>query len=307
MTNRTVLILGGAGFIGRNVAKAVLASGAITILGSRSPSTAAKRLSAELIGCERRTVKFELMTSAQAWSPVLDDIDCVINCVGILRERGLETYQAVHTVAPTTLAAACKAKGIRLIHISALGLDLTHRSGFLTSKLLGERALQSSGADFCIVRPSLLEGEGGFGADWIRRLARLPVHCLPAGANGKIAALTVIDLGLAVTNLIDKRVSVDAPISDREFDLGGLEQRTLGQFMRDIRLHHRKADAIRIHVPDWMARIASHLCDVVHFSPFSFGHWELLNCPNVPTVNRIQELLGREPTAVWPSIGLAKA
>ena len=56
MTNRTVLILGGAGFIGRNVAKAVLASGAITILGSRSPSTAAKRLSAELIGCERRTV-----------------------------------------------------------------------------------------------------------------------------------------------------------------------------------------------------------------------------------------------------------
>ena len=301
MSKQTVLILGGAGFIGRNVGKAVLASGAIAVLGSRFPSTAAKRLGAQLIGCERRAVKFELMTTPEKWGNALEGIDCVINCVGILRERGSETYQAVHTVAPSTLAAACKAKGIRMIHISALGLGLAHRSGFLTSKLHGEQALKSSGADYFIVRPSLLEGEGGFGADWIRKLARLPLHCLPAGADGKIAALAVSDLGLAVANLVGRPFDSNTALDEKEFDLGGLEERTLGQFMRDIRLHHAAAEPIRMTIPSWIARLASHVCDALHFSPFSFGHWELLNCPNVPKVNRIRELLGRDPTPVWPS------
>jgi NADH dehydrogenase len=35
----------------------------------------------------------------------------------------------------------------------------------------------------------------------------------------------------------------------------------------------------------------------VHFSPFSFGHWELLQHDNLPQPNRLTELLGRAPRA----------
>ena len=54
--------------------------------------------------------------------------------------------------------------------------------------------------------------------------------------------------------------------------------------------------AIRVAVPAWIARIVSHLCDLAHFSPFSFGHLELLRRDNVPAPNLLPLLLGRAPT-----------
>ena len=299
--NPTVLVLGGAGFIGRNVANALQIAGATVIIGSRNPKSITKRLTANLLPCERRKIQFENHLSPATWLPLLANVDVVINCVGILRERGQETYASIHCNAPASLAQACRQNSIRLIHISALGLNHPHHSGFLTSKLAGEKALKASGADYFIVRPSLLEGDGGFGASWIRRLASLPVHLVPTLALGNIAALSVIDLSQAIANLIARPKNSDAPMLDREFDLGGSENRNIAQYMAAIRSHHGSPARV-LTIPSWLARIGSHVCDVLHFSPFSFGHWELLNCNNVPTRNRLAELLGRSPSPVWPAL-----
>jgi NADH dehydrogenase len=51
----------------------------------------------------------------------------------------------------------------------------------------------------------------------------------------------------------------------------------------------------RLRVPDCLCRMAAHACDLLHFSPFSFGHWELLQHDNLPQPNRLPELLGRTP------------
>ena len=83
---------------------------------------------------------------------------------------------AVHFDAPAALTDASRKM---LIHISALGLTHPHRSRFLTRQLAGETALNSSGADYFIVRPSLLKGKVGFGAKWIRCLACLPILSCP--------------------------------------------------------------------------------------------------------------------------------
>jgi hypothetical protein len=40
---------------------------------------------------------------------------------------------------------------------------------------------------------------------------------------------------------------------------------------------------------------------VLHITPFSFGHWELLGHDNCPRINRLPELLGRAPRAIGPS------
>src|SRR5262245_2950162 len=155
----TTLILGGAGFIGRHAAAALAKRGHIVIIGTRYPSSAARRLPPGLHGCERREVHLERLLSPEAWEPLLHGVDTVVNAVGILRERGAETYERVHHLAPGALAAACARGAIRLVHVSALGLHAGARSGFLTSKLAGERAIAARGADTSIVRPSLLDGE----------------------------------------------------------------------------------------------------------------------------------------------------
>jgi NADH dehydrogenase len=149
-----VLILGGAGFIGRHAWAALKARGHETVIGTRRPRRAQARLRAA--GDRRfREAHFERLTSAAHWDPLLREIDMVVNAVGILRERGAETYERVHCAAPAALAAACARRGIRLIHISALGLHAGARSAFITSKLHGEQAIAASRADYTIVRPSL--------------------------------------------------------------------------------------------------------------------------------------------------------
>ncbi len=297
-----VMVLGGAGFIGRHAVAALLRQNYQVIVGSRHPKRIQKRLKDTAHICESRQVRYEQMPYAEQWRTTLQDVDVVINCVGILRERRKETYDAVHLHAPMALAQACKQKHIRLIHVSALGLNHDHRSGFLRSKFKAEQLLGMSGADYCLVRPSLLDGRGGFGASWIRRLAQLPIHLLPNKATGKIAALDVEDLGEALARLVDFPIPANARPDQREFDLGGLQLRDIATYMQAIRMSHAAEPARCILVPSLLARIGSHLCDLLHFSPFSFGHWELLQYDNAPRVNRLPELLGRTPRAVGTSI-----
>lgn len=293
-----VMVLGGAGFIGRHAVAALLKQNYQVIVGSRHPNRVEKRLKDAAHNCECRQVRFEQMPYAEQWRTPLEGVDVVINCVGILRERRKETYEAVHLHAPMALAQACKQKDIRLIHVSALGLNHDHRSGFLRTKFKAEQLLGMSGADYCLVRPSLLDGRGGFGASWIRRLSHLPVHVLPNKAMGKIAALDVEDLGEALAKLVEFPITASARQDEREFDLGGLQLRDIATYMQAMRLDHAAEPARCVRVPAMLARMGSHLCDLLHFSPFSFGHWELLQYDNIPRVNRLPELLGRAPRNV---------
>ena len=158
----TTLVLGGAGFIGRHVAAALVKRGHSVVIGSRHPSRAPRRLPASLHGCERREVHLERLGSPEAWNPLLRGVDTVVNAVGILRERGAETYERVHHHAPAALAAACARGAIRLVHVSALGLHAGALSGFLTSKLAGAGSL---GADPIRAgsRPSSSDSRFGYG------------------------------------------------------------------------------------------------------------------------------------------------
>jgi uncharacterized protein YbjT (DUF2867 family) len=213
--------------------------------------------------------------------------------VGILRERWAQTYARVHCEAPAALAAACAARGVRLIHVSALGLSADARSRFIRSKWAGERAIRAANAQAVIVRPSLLDGEGGFGARWIRRVAQWPVQPLPGAARGQIAALQVSELGEVIAAL------VAAPLAHcpREVELGGPEAMPMGELLLRLRAPGRAAP-LQIALPGWLARLGSHVCDLLHFSPFSFGHLELMGRANVPAVNAAAHWLGRAPAPV---------
>lgn len=294
-----VLVLGGGGFIGRHAVLALLAQGACVAIGSRHPSRLdRRRLPTAALACPRRRARFEDLLAPEAWAPILASVDVVVNCVGILRPRGRETYQRVHHLALAALAEACRRCGLRLVHVSALGLQAPMRSGFLRSKADGEAALRASGANACIVRPSLLDAEaGGYGAAWIRRVARWPLHALPADATGQIAPLDVRDLGEALARLAHRpELAVEGrPL---EFELGGSEAMPLADYLAALRRLHSDRPARLIRIPGWLARLASHACDLLHATPFSFGHWELLRRDNRPAHNALPGLLGRAPRAV---------
>lgn len=298
-----VLVLGGAGFLGRHVVAALAARGHDVVVGSRDGRRAARICAALHVRAAWRPVRFERLTTAGSWDAVLAGADGAVNCVGILRERGAATYERVHHVAPAALATACARRKVRLIHVSALGLFAAARSGFIGSKLRGEQAIAASGAAFTIVRPSLLDGEGGFGARWLRAVARLPWHCVPADAVGRIAVLDARDAGRAIARLCE----IVGGAAFREVELGGRDWRTLDEHLAALRARLGLRAARVVRIPALLARVMSHACDLLHVSPFSFGHLELLRRDNVPAVNLLPLLLDAPPRTVGPRMSPASA
>jgi uncharacterized protein YbjT (DUF2867 family) len=275
-----VLVLGGRGFIGRHVALALRRQGEGVRISSRHE------------GRDRAQIRLEAMGRPDDWLPALEGIDAVVNCVGILRERAGESYEAVHRHGPAALANACARVGVRLVHVSALGLAGA-RHGFMTSKMRGEDAILAAGGDAVIVRPSLLDGVGGYGAVWIRAFARLPVHAVPAQAAGRIAPLDVMDLGLAIAALCRAAAGSFGPV----VELGGPDEWTFDAYLAALR-GRKPAQVIRI--PAACARAAAWLCDLLHVSPYSVGHLELLTRDNAPASNELARWLGRAPTVIGP-------
>jgi NADH dehydrogenase len=287
------MVLGGSGFIGRHAAAALRARGHTVVIGTRHPKRALAKLPPALRDAELREIHFESLTTRYIWQPLLGDVDAVVNCVGILRERGGETYDRVHNMAPAALGEACARLGLRLVHVSALGLRPEARSRFLRSKLIAEKTIMASRADYSIVRPALLDGDGGFGAGWLRRVAAWPVHLYPSDARGRMAPLDVRDLGEALAVLCERGGE-----GRREVELGGSAKRTMPEYLAALRATHSTRPAMRLPVPALLARLGSHLCDLLHFSPLCPGALELMRRDNLPKVNLLPALIGRTPTPV---------
>lgn len=293
-----VLVLGGTGFVGRHAAAALRARGHAVVIGTRHPRRALAKLppALRLIFQESdlREAHLESLTTRYVWQPLLRDIDVVLNSVGILRERGGETYDRVHNMAPAALARACERPGLRLIHVSMLGLRRESRSRLLRSRLAGERGIAATGADYSIVRPSLLAGEGGFGADWLARLALWPVHPLPADAAGRFAALQVEDLAEALAALCE----ISGATAPREIELGGTAPRTLAGHLAALRALEQVRPALALPIPAALMRLACEICDLLYATPLTTGLLDLLRHDSLPRENLLQALIRRAPAPV---------
>ena len=285
INNKTVLVLGGRGFIGRYIVKHLKLLGAKVVIGTRFESNHRGF----------RQIKLQHIHRTPNWVEALEGIDVVVNTVGILRQRKGESYDTIHNKAVKELANQCKQRNVRIVHISALGLTNPLLSRFSKSKYQGELSLKNSGANWAIVRPSLVDGEGGYGARWFQRVARWPIQFIPANATGVFAPIDADDLGEAVAKiaLLEKKEYAE---KNRVYELAGNQNVNVTQYLELLRPNKKRV--FTINVPAFVARVASHMLDILHLTPFSFGHYELLKHNNLPMVNRLEEILNRPPVII---------
>ena len=217
-----VLVLGASGFIGGHAAAALRAAGHQVIPG--------------------RT-RFERALRPQDWAASLNNVDAVVNAVGIIRERGAQTFQALHDAAPRALFVACQAAGVRrVVQISALGADEHARSRFHRSKKRADDYLASLDLDWAIVQPSLVFGEGGASARLFALLASLPLIPLPGDGRQRVQPIHIDDL----TEVIVKLVGV--PVKTR-LEAVGPREVSVREWLRVLRVQMGLGRARFLPVP----------------------------------------------------------
>jgi len=267
-----ILLTGASGFIGRNIALALQTDGHEVVAISRS------------VG-----IDFNRLCAPADWRPYLQDIDAVINSVGIIAERPDQSFSTLHYQAPTALFRACVEAGVkRVIQISALGADELAFTPYQLSKKAADDVLRSLPLAWFVLRPSLVYGEGGKSTSLFRWLASLPL--IPMVARGKqwIQPVHVDDLVDAIL------ICLTATPARRTIDVVGPNAMTLADWLQQLRLHSGKSVATIVSVPFRMALFSSLL--MRHFVPlFSPDNLRMLQQGNTADVQPLVDLLGRLP------------
>ncbi len=284
-----ILLTGATGFIGRHVARALLAAGH------------------EVVGCARQRydalhrypdlgwikADFAADRTVDAWRPRLTGFGAVINAAGILRERAGQSFEAVHFEGPRALFEACAERGVRrVIHVSALGCDTNPRP-YAETKLRLERHLATLDLDWVIVRPSLVYGDDSPSSALFRFLACLPVIPVVADGGQRLQPIHIDDVAISIVRLLE-----EVSCSRAVLELGGPRPMTYREFLAGLRASLNRKPPRYLGIPLPLARMGARASDLVGIGPVGADTLNMLVHGNVATTNAAEHLLGRRPREV---------
>jgi uncharacterized protein YbjT (DUF2867 family) len=245
-----VLVVGASGLIGTAITARLLDEGHSVLAVGRTALPPRP-------GLQSFYLDLRSATDPKAWTPLLANIDVVINAAGVLQDGGRDSTDAAHGQAPRALFAACASVGIkRVIHFSAVGVDRATPSPFSASKAKGDHALRESTLDYVILRPSVVLGDSAYGASALMRgLAWLPLSL----RVGNAGALQVVQL----SDVIDTVVRFLDPASPArvEIELVGPDRFSFDQLVARYRQWLGWPPARTLAVPERLMRWAYRLGD----------------------------------------------
>jgi len=213
-----IALTGGTGFVGGSVLQRLLRRGHEVRVLAHRPERAARL---------RDLGGVELVSGGLDDQAVLPSLvagcDAVVHLVGVIAERGVQSYQRVHVEGTARLAAAAREAGVRrFVHMSALGARADGTATpYHRSKAAGEEEVRRSGLAHAILRPAIIAGPGNVPLKLMCDLLRLaPV--LPVVGDGRYRMQPVWLEDVAEVFA----VAVERPDLVGTFDIAGPEQLT---------------------------------------------------------------------------------
>lgn len=225
-SDRLVTIFGGSGFLGRHVVRALAQRGWRILVATRRPDLAFHLQPLGGVG-QIHAVQANLRYPASI-PAVLRQADAVVNLVGILRQRGAQSFDAVHRSGAHNLATATRDAGIEnFVHVSAIGAGASSSSFYARSKAAAEEAVRKAQPRAVILRPSVLFGPEDQFFNRFAAMARvMPALPLIGGGQTKLQPVYAGDVAKAVALALDGAIAPGAT-----YELGGPEVRSLREIM----------------------------------------------------------------------------
>ena len=225
MAARTILVVGGSGFVGRHLVARLVAGGDRVLLPTRRRDNARHLFLLPTVDVVEADV-----AAPGTLERLAEGAAAIVNLVGILNEAGGATFARAHVEVTQRCLAAGAAAGVsRFVQMSSLNADVAGPSGYQRSKGEAEAAVVASGLDWTIFQPSVIFGREDAFLNLFARLMRfLPVMAL-AGADVRFQPVYVGDVAECFARAID----LDATIGQR-YPLCGPTVYTLRELVRYV-------------------------------------------------------------------------
>jgi uncharacterized protein YbjT (DUF2867 family) len=221
-----VFLTGATGFVGKHMLRRLLDEGHDVRALVRDPQkpSLAKHSKIEFVPGD--------IVEGTRLDEGMQGCDAVIHLVGIIVEKGSNTFERVHHLGTRNVVEVAKRTGVkRFVQMSALGVRADGVAPYQTTKWKGEEEVRQSGIPFCILRPSLIFGEGdGFVTQMMATMRSAPLfRPVPGDGTPKFRPIAVED----VTTCFARALTYEAA-TNQTIDLGGADELTLNRVLSEI-------------------------------------------------------------------------
>jgi len=275
-TDKPVVLFGGGGFVGRQVAQELLARGYRVRIAQRNPRLAAGIRSLGNMG-QTQFVSVDI-TDADQVAAALQGAGAAVNLVGLLKGD----FKAAHVIGAGNIARAATAAGLEaLVQVSAIGADPESDSGYGRTKAEGEAAVRAAFPAATIIRPSIMFGrDDGFTnrfAQLIATGASMPFQIVPViRGETRFQPVHVGDVAEAIA----LAVAEPGTFAGKTYDLGGPDVLTLAEINRWIAGEIGRTPNF-LPVPDGAAKALATVTGFLPAAPITRDQFLMLLVDNV--------------------------
>ncbi len=278
MAKQKVCILGGTGFVGRNIARRLVERGYdVRIITRRRERNKSGLLTLPTLYLSEGDVHNAAVLRQQ-----FQGLDTVINLVGILNApgRGEKGFERVHVELPRKIVNACREAGVgRLLHMSALHAGMDAPSHYLRTKARGEEVVHSTEtADFHVTsfRPSVIFGPDDSFINRFARLLRLTPYFFPlACPSARFQPVYVQDVVTTFAHALEDHITFG-----QRYDLCGPTVYTLEELVHYVARQLGLRRKI-IGLNDWMSKMQAACLQLVPGKPFSLDNYRSLQVDSI--------------------------
>jgi NADH dehydrogenase len=303
LNQATIAVIGGSGFIGRQIVEKLARAGARLKILTRNADRA--KFLRPMGAPGQITLISGKATDDAALANVLAGVDAVVNTVGILAEGGGQRFAALQADLPARIgqmmaeaeASADKSsrrQQARIIHLSAIGADHQSPSRYARTKAAGEAGLQAAFPTATILRPSLVFGAGdGFFNRFAAMAVTAPALPVIGGGANRIQPVYVGDVASAVVAALEDQAS-----TGKIYELGGPDVITFREAMRFL-LQSIGRSRMLMSVPFPVMGLAATAMSILPNPPVTRDQLKLLKIDNVVSADTLGLAeLGLVPTGM---------
>ena len=271
--NKTAVIFGGTGFIGRQIVRELAQLGVQIKVATRVPERAYFLRPCGAVG---QIVPVACDYTEQSIQDVVEGCDYVVNTIGILFEKKRSKFQKAHVQIPAFIAkAAVTSKVKSFVHISSLACE-RGSSKYAQTKISGEQEVLKVFPKATILRPSVVFGEDDSFFNMFAEMSRyLPFLPLIGGGKTKFQPVYVGDIADAVIKVLSKPEA-----QGHIYELGGPDTVTFKEIYK-ILMEETKRKRFLVPLPMPLAKFKAFFMQVLPTPPLTPDQVESLKTDNI--------------------------